>query len=50
MTRRPGRSAANDPGLAALLGTKTPAVCMVGKSWDFHVDVALGIARARTST
>ena len=43
MTRRPGRSSANDPGLAALLGTKTPAVCMVGKSWDFHVDVALGI-------
>jgi 2-isopropylmalate synthase len=46
MTRRPGRSAANDPGLAGLLGAKTPAVCMVGKSWDFHVDVALGIARS----
>jgi 2-isopropylmalate synthase len=46
MTRRPGRSAANDPGLAALLGAKTAAVCMVGKSWDFHVDVALGIPRA----
>jgi 2-isopropylmalate synthase len=46
MTRRPGRSAANDPGLAALLNAKTDAVCMVGKSWDFHVDVALGIARA----
>jgi 2-isopropylmalate synthase len=46
MTRRPGRSAANDPGLAALLNAKTAAVCMVGKSWDFHVDVALGISRA----
>ena len=46
MTRRPGRSAANDPGLAALLNAKTHAVCMVGKSWDFHVDVALGIPRA----
>ncbi|HVT53234.1 MAG TPA: citramalate synthase, partial [Dongiaceae bacterium] len=46
MTRRPGRSAANDPGLAALLNAKTKAVCMVGKSWDFHVDVALGISRA----
>jgi 2-isopropylmalate synthase len=46
MTRRPGRSAANDPGLAALLGAKAAAVCMVGKSWDFHVDVALGITRA----
>jgi 2-isopropylmalate synthase len=46
MTRRPGRSAANDPGLNALLNAKTAAICMVGKSWDFHVDVALGIARA----
>ena len=46
MTRRPGRSAANDPGLAALLNAKAAAVCMVGKSWDFHVDVALGICRA----
>jgi 2-isopropylmalate synthase len=46
MTRRPGRSAANDPGLSALLNAKTHAVCMVGKSWDFHVDVALGIARS----
>ncbi len=45
MTRRPGRSVANDPGLAALLGTTARAVCMVGKSWDFHVDVALGIER-----
>ncbi len=46
MTRRPGRSVANDPGLAALLGNRAPAVCMVGKAWDFHVDVALGIARS----
>src|SRR4051794_44561 len=46
MTRRPGRSAANDPGLAALLNAKTDGICMVGKSWDFHVDVALGIPRA----
>jgi 2-isopropylmalate synthase len=46
MTRRPGRSTANDPGLAALLGTGSPAVCMVGKSWDFHVDVALGVERS----
>ena len=43
MTRRPGRSAENDPGLAALLASSAEAVCMVGKSWDFHVDVALGI-------
>jgi 2-isopropylmalate synthase len=45
MTRRPGRSAANDPGLAGLIGAKCDAVCMVGKTWDFHVDVALNIPR-----
>ncbi|NQV55848.1 MAG: citramalate synthase [Rhodospirillales bacterium] len=45
MTRRAGRSTDNDPGLAALLGAKTPAVCIVGKTWDFHVDVALGIEK-----
>ncbi len=44
MTRRPGRSAANDPGLNAILGAGTKAVCMVGKTWDFHVDVALEIS------
>ena len=46
MTRRPGRSADNDPGLNALLTTKARTVCMVGKSWDFHVDVALEIEQA----
>ncbi|CAK0764558.1 (R)-citramalate synthase [Azospirillaceae bacterium] len=46
MTRRPGRSAANDPGLAALFQSSCRAVCMVGKSWDFHVDVALGVSQA----
>ena len=43
MTKKSGRSAENDPGLSALLNSNTPAVCLVGKSWDFHVDVALGI-------
>ena len=43
MTKRTGRSAENDPGLSALLNSNTKAVCLVGKSWDFHVDVALGI-------
>ncbi|MBT3238211.1 MAG: citramalate synthase [Rhodospirillaceae bacterium] len=43
MTRRAGRSTDNDPGLTALLGSGTKAVCMVGKTWDFHVDVALEI-------
>jgi 2-isopropylmalate synthase len=45
MTRRPGRSAANDPGLAAILQTKARNVCMVGTTWDFHVDVALELDR-----
>ena len=45
MTRRAGRSTANDPGLAGLTQAKVPAVCMVGKTWDFHVDVALEIPR-----
>jgi 2-isopropylmalate synthase len=45
MTRRPGRSAANDPGLASLLNSNAPALCLVGKAWDFHVDTALGIPR-----
>ena len=43
MTRRSGRSADNDPGLAALLDAGAPVVCMVGKSWDYHVTDALGI-------
>jgi 2-isopropylmalate synthase len=41
MTRRPGRSASNDPGLAALLEAKADAICFVGKTWDYHVRVAL---------
>jgi len=45
MTKRSGRSAENDPGLSALLNSKAPAICLVGKSWDFHVDVALGITK-----
>ena len=44
MTKKAGRSAENDPGLAALINSNTKAVCVVGKSWDFHVDVALGIS------
>jgi len=41
MTRRPGRSASNDPGLVALLEAKADAICFVAKSWDYHVRVAL---------
>jgi len=46
MTKRAGRSIANDPGLAALLQSKATALCLVGKSWDYHVDVALEIPRS----
>ena len=31
MTRRPGRSTSNDPGLAALLEAKADAICFVAK-------------------
>ena len=42
MTKRPGRSVDNDPGLAELLAAKANSICFVAKSWDFHVKVALG--------
>ena len=41
MTRRGGRSAANDPGLNAVLDADVPATCLVGKTWDFHVETAI---------
>jgi len=41
MTRRPGRSVSNDPGLVALLAAEADAICFVAKSWDYHVRVAL---------
>jgi len=44
MTRRAGRSADNDPGLAALFASGVGVLCLVGKCWDFHVDVALGVS------
>ncbi len=43
MTRRSGRSAANDPGLVAVMDAGVGAVTLVGKTWDFHIEVALGI-------
>ena len=41
MTRRPGRSTSNDPGLATLLDAKADAICFVAKSSDYQVRVAL---------
>jgi 2-isopropylmalate synthase len=43
MTKRAGRSAANDEVLAAVVNAGTPSVCLVGKSHDFHVTTALGV-------
>jgi 2-isopropylmalate synthase len=44
MTKRAGRSAENDDVLAAVMNADTSAVCLVGKSHDFHVRTALGIS------
>ena len=41
MTRRGGRSTANDPGLNAVLDAEVSATCLVGKTWDFHVETAI---------
>ena len=46
MTRRVGRSAANDDVLAGVLDAGTPAVCLVGKTHPFHVTTALGVTLA----
>ncbi|MFT5742384.1 MAG: 2-isopropylmalate synthase [Paracoccaceae bacterium] len=43
MTKRNGYSADNDDVLAAVMNAKTPSVCLVGKTHDFHVTTALGI-------
>ncbi|AQQ02320.1 citramalate synthase [Roseibium algicola] len=42
MTKRAGRSAANDPGLQDVLSASSDACCFVAKAWDYHVRVALG--------
>ena len=44
MTRRAGRSAANDPGLAMLFQGRTEVVTLVGKSSALQVELALGVA------
>lgn len=45
MTKRAGRSAANDDVLAAVLNARTPSVCLVGKTHPYHVETALRIGR-----
>jgi 2-isopropylmalate synthase len=46
MTRRNGRSAENDPALAALLESGAKSLCIVGKSWDAQVKSALNVSLA----
>ena len=43
MTKRAGRSVSNDPGFQDILQAECDATCLVAKSWDYHVRVALGI-------
>ena len=45
MTRRPGRSADNDPGLNALINSQASSICLVGKASLFQVEEALGISK-----
>jgi 2-isopropylmalate synthase len=42
MTKRAGRSAANDPGIASLLEADADVITYVAKTWDYQVHVALG--------
>jgi 2-isopropylmalate synthase len=44
MTKRAGRSTDNDPGFQAVLQANASAICLVGKAWDYHVELALGIS------
>jgi len=43
MTKRAGRSAANDPSLAQVLEAPVDAICLVGKTSAYQVQVALEI-------
>src|SRR5690554_4517364 len=38
MTKRAGRSVANDPGIQDLIGSNADAVCYVSKAWDHQVE------------
>ncbi|SMQ61496.1 2-isopropylmalate synthase [Devosia lucknowensis] len=41
MTKRAGRSAANDPGVQGLVNSAADATCFVAKAWDYQVELAL---------
>jgi 2-isopropylmalate synthase len=42
-TRRAGVEAHDDPQLKSLLSADTDVICIVGKSWDYHVTEALRV-------
>jgi 2-isopropylmalate synthase len=42
-TRRPGGNVAGDAQLRALMDAETEFICLVGKSWDYHVTDALQV-------
>ncbi len=44
MTRRRGMTAAEDPGMVALVNSGAPACTVVGKTWDFHVTDVLRVS------
>ena len=44
MTKRSGRSVGNDAGLQAIFNSPASAVCLVGKSSEHQVKIALGIS------
>lgn len=44
MVKRAGRSVSNDAGFQQILQSSADAICLVAKSWDYHVRVALGIS------
>jgi 2-isopropylmalate synthase len=46
MTKRAGRSVANDPGLQGVLQSSADSICLVAKASDYQVRVALGISKA----
>jgi 2-isopropylmalate synthase len=45
MTRRRGVEAAEDPGLAALVGCFAPVVTLVGKTWALHLEKVTKVSR-----
>ena len=45
MTRRRDKTAAQDPGMRALVESQAPVITLVGKTSEFHVTTVLGVTR-----